>query len=68
MTQADAVTHAKELARRTEGGAQVLVYSEAGVLVSEFFSRRDGRDALEGDDRVRSVAASRPVSRSSPKA
>jgi hypothetical protein len=68
MTQADAVIHAKELARRTEGGAQILVYSEAGVLVSEFFYMRDEREALDEDDSVRSVAASRPVSRPRPKA
>jgi hypothetical protein len=59
--QADAVAHAKELARRFGSGAQILVYGENGNLVSEFFYQRDERMALEDDDASRSVAASRPA-------
>jgi hypothetical protein len=58
-TRADAVIHAKQLARRA-GMAQVLIYSESGTLDSEFFYGRDERTALAGDDSVGSLAASRP--------
>lgn len=57
--RADAVVHAKELARRA-GIAQILVYGEDGKLDSEFFYGRDERGALAGDDSVSSMAASRP--------
>ncbi len=57
--RADAVIHAKELARRA-GIAQILVYGEDGALDSEFFYGRDERSALAGDDSVGSLAASRP--------
>jgi acetoin utilization protein AcuB len=36
-TPADAVIHAKELARRARLGAQICVYDESGALLSEFF-------------------------------
>lgn len=60
-TRADAVVHAKELARRN-GGAQVLVYDERGKVASEFYYQPDERPALAEDDSVPSLAASRPVS------
>jgi hypothetical protein len=60
-TQGDAVAHAKELARRSASGAQILVYAEDGRLLSEFFYQRDERDALRVDDSVPSVAASGPA-------
>jgi hypothetical protein len=60
-TQGDAVAHAKELARRSEQGAQILVYAEDGGLTSEFFYQRDEREALRSDDAVPSVAASAPA-------
>jgi hypothetical protein len=62
-TMTDAVIHAKELARRA-GGAQLLVYDDGGRLVSELFYGPDERPALEDDDRVASLAASRPDTRS----
>jgi hypothetical protein len=40
-TAADAVIHAKQLARKTEHGAQILVYGEDGSLMSDFFYERD---------------------------
>ncbi len=58
-TRADAVIHAKELARRNNG-AQILVYDEQGRLASEFFYQPDERAALSGDDSLPSLAASRP--------
>lgn len=60
MTQADAVIHAKELARRA-GSAQIIVYGERGKVLSEFFYQRDERSTLASDDSVRSMAASHPV-------
>jgi hypothetical protein len=64
-TRADAVIHAKELARREGSGAQILVYGEDGMLDSEFFYGPEERDALAGDDEPPSFAASRPASRAS---
>lgn len=61
-TRADAVIHAKELARRA-GGAQILVYGEHGELDSEFFYQPDERPALADDDSIASFAATRPVSK-----
>jgi hypothetical protein len=61
-TRADAVIHAKELARGA-GLAQILVHGEDGRLDSEFFYGRDERGALFGDDSVSSLAASRPEHR-----
>jgi hypothetical protein len=56
-TQADAVAHAKELARR-DGSAQIIVYDPQGNVVSEFFYQRDERPALAYDDSTRTTAAS----------
>jgi len=56
-TQADAVAHAKELARR-DGSAQIIVYDPDGNVVSEFFYQRDERPALAYDDSARTTAAS----------
>ncbi|AKU93478.1 hypothetical protein AKJ09_00142 [Labilithrix luteola] len=61
-TRADAVIHAKELARST-GPSQILVYDEQGELDSEFFYQADEREALDLDDSVPSIAASKPVRR-----
>ena len=60
MAQADAVMHAKELARR-EGSGQIIVHDMAGTVVSEFFYQRAERSALAYDDASPSLAASRPV-------
>jgi hypothetical protein len=60
---ADAVAHAKELARGTPGGAQVVVHAEDGSVLSEFFYEPEERDALDRDDSTRSIAASRPARR-----
>jgi hypothetical protein len=62
-TPADAVIHAKELARHTEDGAQICVYNESGTLLSELFYQRDERSALDRDDTIPSLAASRPARR-----
>jgi hypothetical protein len=56
-TQADAVAHAKELARR-DGSAQIIVYDAHGGIASEFFYQREERPALAYDDSARSTAAS----------
>jgi hypothetical protein len=58
-TQADAVGHAKELARRA-GGAQIIVVDDAGRTMSEFVHQPDEREALEADERLPSFAAARP--------
>jgi hypothetical protein len=62
-TAADAVGHAKELAKRTFGGAQIAVYDEEGALLSEFFYQEEERGSLARDDAVPSMAASRPARR-----
>jgi hypothetical protein len=59
-TQADAVGHAKELARRA-GGAQIAVLDDARRVVSEFVHLPEEREALDADDRVPSFAATRPA-------
>ena len=59
-TQADAVAHAKELARR-DGGAQILVYDEHRKLTSEFFYQPEERASLAYDDSVPSMAATHPA-------
>lgn len=59
-TQAAAVIHAKELARRA-GSAQIVVYDTDDHVTSNFFYQRDERDALKQDDRVPTMAASQPV-------
>lgn len=59
-TQGDAVVHAKELARAA-GSAQVIVHSQDGSVVSEFFHLREERSALDRDDTLPTIAASRPV-------
>lgn len=59
MAQADAVMHAKELARR-DGSGQIIVHDMAGTVVSEFFYQRGERSALAYDDSTPSLAASRP--------
>ena len=56
-TQADAVAHAKELARR-DGSAQIIVYDARGDVASEFFYQREERPALAYDDSARTTAAS----------
>jgi hypothetical protein len=56
-TQADAVAHAKELARR-DGSAQIIVYDAHGGIASEFFYQREERPALAYDDSARTTAAS----------
>ena len=55
--QADAVAHAKELARR-DGSAQVVVYDANGKLMSEFIYQREERPALAYDDSTPMTAAS----------
>jgi hypothetical protein len=60
-TQGDAVAHAKELARRWEGGAQILIYASDGKLASEFFYQQEERGSLRRDDTVASFAASAPA-------
>ncbi len=62
LAQADAVVHAKELARR-DGSAQIVVHNEAGTVVSEFFYQRNDRQALAYDDTNPSLAASHPARR-----
>jgi hypothetical protein len=57
--KADAVIHAKELAR--PGGAHVLVYAVNGDLESEFFYQEEEREALDRDDSTSSFAASQPA-------
>jgi len=59
MAQADAVMHAKELARR-DGSGQIIVHDMAGTVVSEFIYQRAERSALAYDDASPSLAASRP--------
>ncbi len=58
--QADAVAHAKELARR-DGGGQILVYDEHGKLASEFFYQPQERASLAYDDSVPTMAATHPA-------
>jgi hypothetical protein len=60
-TQGDAVAHAKELARHSGRGAQILVYATDDKLVSEFFYQHDERASLRGDDAIASIAASAPA-------
>jgi YD repeat-containing protein len=60
-SQADAVAHSKELARR-DGSAQILVYDEQGKLASEFFYQREERTALAYDDDTPTMAATHPTS------
>ncbi len=62
-TQADAVAHAKELARR-DGSAQILVHDDHGKIVSDFIYQQEERPSLAYDDSSRSTAASRPATRS----
>jgi len=62
-TSADAVAHAKELAKHAPTGAQIGVYGEDGKLMSEFFFQQQERPALDRDDTVPTMAASYPASR-----
>jgi hypothetical protein len=55
--QADAVAHAKELARR-DGSAQIIVHDEHGKVMSEFIYQREERPALAYDDSTPMTAAS----------
>ncbi len=55
-TQADAVAHAKELARG-DGIAQIIVYDTSGRVVSEFFYQRAERPSLAYDDSSPTMAA-----------
>ncbi len=61
-SQADAVAHAKELARR-DGSGQIVVYNESGTVLSEFFYQREERSSLAYDDNVPTMAASHPATR-----
>lgn len=56
-TQADAVVHAKELARR-DGSAHIVVCDTKGNVASEFFYQREERPALAYDDSSPMNAAS----------
>jgi hypothetical protein len=56
-TQADAVVHAKELARR-DGSAQIVVHDAHGKVASEFFYQREERASLAYDDSAPTAAAS----------
>jgi hypothetical protein len=60
QAQADAVVHAKQLARR-DGSAQIIVHRPDGSVASEFFYGRDERTALSSDDSAPTVAATHPV-------
>lgn len=60
-TQADAVAHSKELARR-DGSAQIIVYDQHGNLASEFFYQREERPSLAYDDTPPTTAASHATS------
>jgi hypothetical protein len=60
MAQADAVMHAKQLAKR-DGSAQIIVHDMAGTVVSEFIYQRGERAALAYDDAPPSLAASHPA-------
>jgi Uncharacterized protein conserved in bacteria (DUF2188) len=60
-TQADAVAHSKELARR-DGSAQIIVYDEHDKLASEFFYQREERASLAYDDTPPTTAASHATS------
>jgi hypothetical protein len=62
-TAADAVAHAKTLAKRLPRGAHIRVHEESGHLLSEFFYQHDERPSLERDDETPSMAASRPARR-----
>jgi hypothetical protein len=57
QNQADAVVHAKELARRT-GGAYIVVSDERGALASEFFYQGEQRTSHNGGS---TKSATRPV-------
>jgi hypothetical protein len=60
LSQADAVVHAKELAR-DEGSAQIIVHDRYGNVVSEFVYQREERPSLAYDDSAPSTAASHPA-------
>ena len=66
-TQADAVVHAKELARRA-GSAQVIVHGRGDTVASEFFYQQDERSSLAADDSTPTMAASRPARARRPRA
>jgi hypothetical protein len=55
--QADAVAHAKELARR-DGSAQIIVHDDHGKIMSEFIYQREERPSLAYDDSSPMTAAS----------
>jgi hypothetical protein len=58
VAAADAIVHAKQLARRKGEGAHILVHAEDGKLLSEFFYQPEEREILEdADGRTRSMAA-----------
>ncbi len=59
-TQAEAVIHAKELARHS-GSAQIVIHDMTGRVMSDFFYGRDERDSLGRDDSIPTMAASRPA-------
>jgi hypothetical protein len=60
-SQAEAVIHAKELARR-DGSAQIIVHDQTDLVVSEFFYQRAEREPLrDTDDEIPSLAASQPA-------
>jgi hypothetical protein len=64
--QADAVAHAKELARR-DGSAQIIVHDEDGKVMSEFIYQREERRSLAYDDSTPMTAASHAATAGAPR-
>jgi hypothetical protein len=64
--QADAVAHAKELARH-DGAAQVIVHDAHGKVMSEFVYQREERPSLACDDSTPMTAASHAVTVGTPR-
>jgi hypothetical protein len=64
--QADAVAHAKELARR-DGSAQVIVHDEHGKVMSEFIYQREERPSLAYDNSTPMTAASHVATGGAPR-
>ena len=64
--QADAVAHAKELARR-DGSAQIIVHDAHGKVMSEFIYQREERPSLAYDDSTPMTAASHAATSGAPR-
>jgi hypothetical protein len=64
--QADAVAHAKELARR-DGSAQIIVHDEDDKVMSEFIYQREERPSLAYDDSTPMTAASHAATAGAPR-